>query len=53
MREEYRLCVSVNKVLRRISGSKRDETTEQWRKLQNERSFVICTPHKIQYCFSN
>jgi hypothetical protein len=28
MTEEQRLCVSVNRVLRRISGPKRDEITE-------------------------
>jgi hypothetical protein len=36
LREEYRLRVFENKVLRRIFGPKRDEVTEEWRKLHNE-----------------
>jgi hypothetical protein len=36
LREEYRLGVFENKVLRRIYGPKRDEVTGEWRKLQNE-----------------
>jgi hypothetical protein len=35
MREERRLRVFENKVLRRIFGLKRDEVTGEWRKLQN------------------
>jgi hypothetical protein len=33
MREEHRLRVFENRVLRRIFGSKRDEVTGVWRKL--------------------
>jgi hypothetical protein len=36
LREEYRLRVFENKVLRRIFGPKRDEVTGGWRKLHNE-----------------
>jgi hypothetical protein len=36
LREEYRLRVFENRVLRRIFGLKRDEVTGGWRKLQNE-----------------
>jgi len=36
LREERRLRVSVNRVLRRVFGSKRDEVTGEWRKLHNE-----------------
>jgi hypothetical protein len=36
LREEYRLSVFVKRVLRRISGPRRDETTGYWRKLHNE-----------------
>ena len=36
MREERRLRVFENRVLRRVFGSKRDEVTEEWRKLYNE-----------------
>jgi hypothetical protein len=35
-REEYRLRVFENKVLRRIFGPKTDEVTGEWRKLHNE-----------------
>ena len=36
MREERRLRVFENRVLRRVFGSKRDEVTGEWRKLNNE-----------------
>jgi hypothetical protein len=36
LREEHRLWVFKNRVLRRIFGPKRDEVTEGWRKLHNE-----------------
>jgi hypothetical protein len=36
LREERRLEVSENRVLRRIFGPKRDEVTGEWRKLHNE-----------------
>jgi hypothetical protein len=36
LREEYRLGVLENRVLRRIFGSKRDEVIGRWRKLHNE-----------------
>jgi hypothetical protein len=36
LREEHRLRVFENRVLRRIFGSKRDEVTGEWRKLHNE-----------------
>jgi hypothetical protein len=36
LREEHRLRVYENKVLRRIFGPKRDEVTGGWRKLHNE-----------------
>jgi hypothetical protein len=36
LREEHRLRVFENKVLRRIFGPKRDEVTGGWRKLHNE-----------------
>jgi hypothetical protein len=35
-REEHRLRVFENRVLRRIFGPKRDEVTGEWRKLYNE-----------------
>jgi hypothetical protein len=36
LREEHRLKVFENRVLRRIFGPKRDEVTREWRKLHNE-----------------
>jgi PAS domain-containing protein len=36
MREERRLRVFENRVLRKIFGYKRDEVTGEWRKLHNE-----------------
>jgi hypothetical protein len=36
LREEHRLRVFENRVLRRIFGPKRDEVTGGWRKLNNE-----------------
>ena len=36
MKEEIRLRVFENRVLRRIFGLKRDEVTDEWRKLHNE-----------------
>jgi hypothetical protein len=36
LREEYRLRVFENKVLRKILGPKRNEVTGEWRKLHNE-----------------
>ena len=46
LREERGLRVFENRVLRRVFGPKRDEVTEDWRKLHNE-EFVICTPYRI------
>ena len=36
LREERRLRVYENRVLRRVFGPKRDEVTGEWRKLRNE-----------------
>ena len=36
MREERRMRVFENRVLRKIFGPKRDEVTREWRKLHNE-----------------
>ena len=36
LREEQRLRVFENRVLRRIFGTKRGEVTEEWRKLHND-----------------
>jgi hypothetical protein len=36
LREEHRLRVFENSVLREIFGPRRDEVTGEWRKLHNE-----------------
>ena len=36
LREERRLRVFENRVLKRVFGPKRDEVTGEWRKLYNE-----------------
>jgi hypothetical protein len=40
LREEHRLRVFENRVLRRILGLKRDEVTGGWRKLHNEELYT-------------
>jgi hypothetical protein len=40
LREEHRLSVFGNRVLRRIFGPKRDEVTREWRRLRN----LYCWP---------
>jgi hypothetical protein len=42
LREERKLRVSENRVLRRMFGPKRDEVTGEWRRLHNE-ELMICT----------
>jgi hypothetical protein len=37
LREEHRLRMFENRVLRRIFGPKKDEVTGEWRKLHNEK----------------
>jgi hypothetical protein len=41
LREEHRLRMFENRVLRRIFEPKRDEVTEEWRKLCNEEHNVL------------
>jgi len=49
MREERRLRVFENRVLRRIFGPKRDEVTGEWRKLHNEElKELYCSPNIVQ-----
>ena len=45
LKEERRLRLLENRVLRRIFGPKRDEITSEWRKLM--RSLTICIAHHI------
>jgi hypothetical protein len=41
LREEHRLRVFENRVLRRIFGPKRDEVTGEWRKLHNGELHIL------------
>jgi hypothetical protein len=41
LREECRLRVFSNKVLRRIFGHKRNEETGEWRRLHNEELYAL------------
>jgi hypothetical protein len=41
LREEGRLRVFENRLLRRIFGPRRDEVTGQWRKLHNEELYYL------------
>ena len=48
LREEHRLRVFENGVLRRILGSKRDGITGQWIKLHNEElNSLYCSPNIV------
>ena len=47
LREEGRLKMFENRVLRRIFGPKRDEVTGEWRKLHNEELNVLYSSPNI------
>jgi len=48
-REERRLRVFENRVLRRVFGPKRDEETWEWRKLHNEDlNDLYCSPNILR-----
>jgi len=47
LREEIRLMVFENRVLRRIFGPKRDEVTGKWRKLHNEELNDLYSPNIV------
>ena len=41
LREEYRIRVFQNMVLRKIFGPKRDEVTGEWRRLHNDELYDL------------
>jgi len=41
LREERRLSVFENKVLRKIFGPKRDEVTGEWKRLHNKELYTL------------
>jgi hypothetical protein len=47
LREEHRLRMFENRMLKRIFGPKRDEVTGGWRKNCKMRSCMVCTPHPV------
>ncbi|KAJ4434333.1 hypothetical protein ANN_22890 [Periplaneta americana] len=47
LREEHRLRVFENKILRKIFGGKRDEVTGEWRKLHNAELHALYTSPDI------
>jgi hypothetical protein len=47
LKEECRLRVLENRVLRRIFGPKRDETTEELRRLHNEELYALYSSSNI------
>jgi hypothetical protein len=47
LREDHRLRVFENRVLRRIFGPKKDEVTGEWRKLHNEKLRDLYTSPSI------
>jgi len=48
LREECRLRVFENRVLRRIFGPRRDKVTGEWRKLHNEELNDVYSPSIVQ-----
>jgi len=48
LKEERRLRVFENRVLRKIFGPKRDEVTGEWKKLHNEEhDDLYCSPNIV------
>jgi hypothetical protein len=48
LREERRLSVFENRVLRKMFGLKRDEVTVEWRRLHNKELYALYSTNIIQ-----
>jgi hypothetical protein len=48
LKKEHRLRVFENRVLRRIFGPKRDEVTQEWRRLHNKDLYDLYPPNIIR-----
>ena len=49
LREERRLTLSENSMLRRLFGPKRDKVTEEWKNLHNEEvGDLYCSPNIVR-----
>jgi hypothetical protein len=48
LREERRVKVFENRLLRRVFGPKRDEVTGKWRKLHNELNDLYSLPNIVR-----
>jgi hypothetical protein len=44
LREEHRLKLFENRMLKKIFGPKRNEITEEWRRLHNEELYMFSSP---------